>query len=113
MVPALLLALAATFVPMIDMQRSCHGEERGLPSEEHASAYHTCMCAEQCALKQLKGRWSTFPAAARRPCAALAHEFDNYVELLVCIEVRMQIKCGTHCDPIPLPRCDNDTPRAP
>jgi len=87
MAPALLLALAA-LAPTIDLPRACHGQEKGLPNEQRASAYNACMQAEQAALTELNKKWSSFPAAARQPCAALAKIFDSYVELLVCIEIR-------------------------
>jgi hypothetical protein len=86
--PALLLALAASLAPGIDMSSACHGEEKGLPSDQRASTYNTCMQAQQSALTELNTKWSSFPAAAKQPCAALAQTFDSYVELLVCIQIR-------------------------
>jgi hypothetical protein len=88
MLPALLLVLA-TLVPTIDMQRSCIGVGKQLPTaKERKCAELSCMDAERCALKELKELWSTYPAAARQPCAALAQVFDDYVELKVCIQIR-------------------------
>jgi hypothetical protein len=87
MAPALFLALAA-FAPTIDMSGACHGEEKGLPKDQRASTYNICMQAEQAAQAELNKKWSSFPTAARQPCVALAHIFDSYVELLVCIEIR-------------------------
>ena len=87
MAPALVLALAA-LAPTINMSNTCHGEERGLPKDQRASTYNICMNAEQGAQAELNKRWSSFPASARRPCAALAHTFESYIELLVCIEIR-------------------------
>jgi len=84
---SLILALAA-MVPTIDASSACHGEEKALPKDERASAYHDCMLAEQQALGELRQKWTQFSAPAKRPCADLAHTFDSYVELLVCIEIR-------------------------
>jgi hypothetical protein len=75
-------------MPTIDLSAACHGQEKGLPTEAKASAYHDCMQAEQQALGDLRQKWAGFPAAAKQPCAALAQTFDSYVELLVCIEIR-------------------------
>jgi hypothetical protein len=87
MAPLLVLAVAA-LAPTINMTSSCHGEQKGLPKDQRASTYNICMQAEQGAQAELNKKWSSFPASARRPCAALAQTFDSYVELLVCIEIR-------------------------
>ena len=87
MAPVVLVVLAA-LAPTIDMSSACHGEEKGLPSDQRASTYNICMQAEQAAQAELNKKWSSFPAAAKQPCVALARTFDSYVELLVCIEIR-------------------------
>ena len=87
MAPVLVLAVAA-LAPTINMSSSCHGQEKGLPKDQRASTYNICMNAEQGAQAELNKRWSSFPASARRPCAALAHTFESYIEVLVCIEIR-------------------------
>ena len=87
MVPALLLALAAS-LPTIGITSACREQARGLPSDQRARAYNACMQAEQAALTELHQKWAQFPVAAKRPCAALAQTFNSYVELLVCVEIR-------------------------
>ena len=86
MAPALLLALAA--LAPINLSSACHGEEKGLPNDQRAGAYNSCMQAEQAALSELNKKWSAFPTSAKQPCADLTQIFDSYVELLVCIEIR-------------------------
>jgi len=85
---ALILALAAMAAPTIDISSACHGREKTLSGNEHASAYRDCVQAEQAALGELHQKWAQFPDSAKQPCAALAKTFDSYVELLVCIEIR-------------------------
>jgi hypothetical protein len=93
MTPAVLVVLAA-LAPTINIANACHGEQKGLPSDQRASTYNTCMQAEQSARTELDKKWSSFPAAAKQPCLALAGTFDSYVELLVCIEIRAGIDLG-------------------
>jgi hypothetical protein len=93
MAPVVLVLLAA-LAPTIDMSSACHGEQKGLPSDQRASTYNTCIQAEQSAQSELNKKWSSFPAAARQPCVALARTFASYVELLVCIEIRAGIDLG-------------------
>ena len=93
MAPVVLVVLAA-LVPTIDMSSACHGEQKGLPSDQRASTYNTCIQAEQSAQTELNKKWSSFPAAAKQPCVALARTFASYVELLVCIEIRAGIDLG-------------------
>jgi hypothetical protein len=93
MAPVVLVVLAA-LAPTIDMSNTCHGEQKGLPSDQRASTYNTCMQAEQSARTELDKKWAGFPAAAKRPCLGLAGTFDSYVELLVCIEIRAGIDLG-------------------
>src|SRR5580698_6287947 len=103
MAPALFLALAA-LAPTIDMPSACHGEEKGLPSDQRASTYNICMQAEQAAQAELNKKWSRFPASAKRPCADLAQIFDSYVELLVCIEIRAGSDLASLPEAAPAPR---------
>jgi hypothetical protein len=93
MTPVVLVVLAA-LAPTINMSSACHGEQKGLPSDQRASTYNTCIQAEQSAQTELNKKWSSFPAAAKQPCVALAGTFDSYVELLVCIEIRAGIDLG-------------------
>jgi hypothetical protein len=88
MAPLVLVVLAA-LAPTMNMSSTCHGEEKGLPSDQRASTYNTCTQAEQAAQTELNKKWSHFPAAAKQPCVALAGIFDSYVELLACIEIRV------------------------
>jgi hypothetical protein len=93
MAPVVLVVLAA-LAPTINMSTTCHGEQKGLPSDQRASTYNTCMQAEQSARTELDKKWSSFPGAAKQPCVALAGTFASYVELLVCIEIRAGIDLG-------------------
>jgi hypothetical protein len=103
--PALLLVLAA-LTPNIDISSACHGQEKGLPSDQRASAYNVCMQAERAAQTELNAKWPSFPAAAKQPCAALAQTFDSYVELLVCIQIRAGngLESLPEVTPAPAPR---------
>jgi len=93
MAPVVLVVLAA-LVPTINIENACHGELKGLPSDQRASTYNTCIQAEQSARSELDKKWSSFPVAAKQPCVALAGTFASYVELLVCIEIRAGIDLG-------------------
>jgi hypothetical protein len=83
-----LLALAS-YVPTIDVHRSCRGAESAALAQERAGAHQRCVRDEQTARERLSEIWSRIPVDSRQLCADLSMGTSpSYVELLTCLEMR-------------------------
>ena len=89
MTATLLVFLAlASYVPAIDIDRSCRGAESAALPEDRAGAYQRCVRDERTAREQLSTIWSRIPIGSRQLCTDVSTGFSpSYVELLSCLEM--------------------------
>jgi hypothetical protein len=90
MTAKLLVFLAlASYVPTIDIDRSCRGAESAALLEDRARAYQRCVRDEQTAREELSKTWSRIPIDSRQQCTDVSTESSpSYVELLTCLEMQ-------------------------
>jgi hypothetical protein len=90
MTATLLVFLAlASYVPAIDIDRSCRGAESAALPEDRAGAYQRCVRDERTAREELSKTWSQIPIDSRQLCTDLSTDSSpSYVELLTCLEMQ-------------------------
>ena len=88
MVPLLFFLATVSAVPAMDLPTICRGQERGLPHDQQAGAYESCLRDEKSAQDELRQNWPHFPADARTTCAMLGRMGGSYVEVATCIEIK-------------------------
>jgi hypothetical protein len=89
MAPVIVMAALAGALPTMDLHSICRGEQLGVPADRQTRVYQDCLRDEQAARDQLTQKWAQFPAAARGACAELGQLVFSYVEVLVCIEIKI------------------------
>ncbi len=76
-------------VPRIDIRATCNAVEAASSGLADAEAVAGCVRDETAAREQARRRWSRYPAAARRECAAEVRigGAPSYVDLVTCLEL--------------------------
>ena len=75
--------------PKLDVTATCQSAQRVQKTLSDNVSADACLNSERGAERDLKKRWSEFPAAARTQCTQQfqAGGFPSYVELLTCLEL--------------------------
>ncbi|SOR29527.1 conserved exported protein of unknown function [Methylorubrum extorquens] len=75
--------------PKLDVAATCQSAQRVQKTLSDNVSADACLNSERGAERDLKKRWSEFPAAARTQCTQQfqAGGFPSYVELLTCLEL--------------------------
>lgn len=75
--------------PKLDVESTCQSAQRVQRMLSDNASADACLNSERGAERDLKKRWSQFPAAAKTQCSQQfeAGGFPSYVELLTCLEL--------------------------
>lgn len=75
--------------PKLDVEATCQSAQRVQKTLSDNVSADSCLNSERGAERDLKKRWSEFPAAAKTQCTQQfqAGGFPSYVELLTCLEL--------------------------
>ncbi|RVU19381.1 hypothetical protein [Methylobacterium oryzihabitans] len=79
----------AQSVPRIDIKATCNAVEAASSGLADPEAVAGCVRDETAAREQARRRWSRYPAASRRECAAEVRigGAPSYVDLVTCLEL--------------------------
>jgi len=75
--------------PKLDVESTCQSAQRVQKTLSDNANADACLNSERGAERDLKERWSQFPAPAKTQCSQQfqAGGFPSYVELLTCLEL--------------------------
>ena len=83
-------------VPTLDVNPVCHGiaMQGELEAGLQQTSFQQCVQSEQATREQIKKEWSTFSAADKSHCVALAKTGgeSSYTELITCMEMARDVR---------------------
>jgi hypothetical protein len=96
MLPFLFIAVAASNLPLYDVERSCRMDTEALGDN---GAYESCLKDEQTAKETVGRDWGRYSAAARQACVPddMGDFGNSYVEMMTCFEIQ---DWKTHLDDV-------------
>ena len=101
-------------IPTLDVNPVCHGiaMQGELEAGLQQTSFQQCVQSEQETREQIKKEWSTFSAADKSHCVALAKTGgeSSYTELITCMEMARDVR-KLHEDANSLP--EQNIPPAP
>jgi hypothetical protein len=93
--PAILSARSDD-IPTLDVNPVCHGiaMQGELEAGLQQTSFQQCVQSEQETREQIKKEWSTFSAADKSHCVALAKTGgeSSYTELITCMEMARDVR---------------------
>jgi hypothetical protein len=99
------LVAAAGDIPTIDLNAVCKKTQSTITAlfgNSAVNVFETCMSDEQNARDQLGKDWSSYPAPDKTLCLKPRDYMPSYVEWLVCLELRRDVRKGGNEPPAPL-----------
>ncbi len=91
-----ILSARSDDVPTLDVRQVCSGiaSQSELEAGLQRTNFEQCMQSEQAVREQLKQGWSTFSAADKQHCVALAKTGgeSSYTELITCMEMSRDVR---------------------
>ena len=101
-------------IPTLDVNPVCHGiaMQGELEAGLQQTSFQQCEQSEQATRDEIKKQWSSFSAADKSHCVALAKTGgeSSYTELLTCMEMARDVR-KLHSDANSLP--EQNLPSAP
>jgi hypothetical protein len=83
-------------IPTLDVNPVCHGiaMQGELEAGLQQTSFQQCVKSEQDTREQIKKEWSTFSAADKSHCVALAKTGgeSSYTELITCMEMARDVR---------------------
>ena len=83
-------------IPTLDVNPVCHGiaMQGELEAGLQQTSFQQCVQSEQATREQIKKEWSTFSAADKSHCVALAKTGgeSSYTELITCMEMARDVR---------------------
>ena len=83
-------------IPTLDVNPVCHGiaMQGELEAGLQQTSFQQCVQSEQTTREQIKKEWSTFSAADKSHCVALAKTGgeSSYTELITCMEMARDVR---------------------
>ena len=96
MIMPAILSARSDDIPTLDVNPVCHGiaMQGELEAGLQQTSFQQCVKSEQDTREQIKKEWSTFSAADKSHCVALAKTGgeSSYTELITCMEMARDVR---------------------